>query len=129
MEEFQSMAHLKLEPIPASMRGMLLEMMFAKQSGLSMSMRWKDGKTPEEMTMIFAQAIASEAQELINNCNWKPWKKTRKKFNREETLYEYIDILHFVINGLLALDVGAEECMQYYLAKNKENHRRLVDGY
>lgn len=128
-EDFQSMKHLKLPELTNIERNLILHCMFQKQFELSMQYDWQNGKTQEEMTQIFAQAIASEAQELMNNCNWKPWKETKKEFNREETIYEYIDILHFVINGLLALDVTAEQCMQYYLAKNGENNARIERKY
>lgn len=129
MEDFQSMGHLKLEPLPQGMEGAMLKNMFIMQEILSRKYKWQDGKSQEEMTQIFAQAIASEAQELMNNTNWKPWKETKKEFNRTETIYEYVDILHFIINGLLALDCGAEELMQHYLAKNKENHERIKRNY
>ena len=129
MEDFQSMKHLNLEPIPPPLPSDFLLQIFTKQKILMTQYKWHDGKTQEEITKEFAQAIASEAQELMNNCNWKPWKQERKDFDRTETIYEYIDILHFVINGLIALNVGPIECQQHYLAKNKENHERIKRNY
>lgn len=129
MKDFNPMKHLKLEPLPQGMEGAMLKHIFAKQEELMHNYNWHKGRTPELITIVFAQAIASEAQELMNQTNWKPWKETKKPFDRTETVFEYIDILHFLVNGLIALDVSAEECMQYYLAKNKENQRRIESGY
>lgn len=130
MEDFQPMSHLKLEPLKNEIASNdLLLNIFTKQKLLSLNYTWLAGKSQEEATKAFAQAIASEAQELMNQTNWKPWKKGKNPFNRKETIYEYIDILHFVINGLIAMDVGPYECMQHYLAKNKENMRRIENGY
>lgn len=129
MKDFQPMKHLKIEELPNNGNFNWFKEMFRLQQELSCNYRWQDGKTPEDITKVFAQAISSEAQELMNNTNWKPWKEGKKTFDYLETKYEYIDILHFVIDGLLALGVTAEEAMQIYMAKNKENHDRILRGY
>lgn len=130
MEDFQPMSHLKLEPLQKEIgQDDLLLNIFIKQKMLCLNYKWLEGKSQEEATKVFAQAIASEAQELMNQTNWKSWKQGKKEFNRTETIYELIDILHFVVNNLIELNVGPYECMQHYIAKNKENMRRIKNGY
>lgn len=128
-ENFHSMKHLKLEPLPKGLDKEMLQKMFELQLKLFNQYPYAKEYSQEQLTALYATAIASEAQELMEFCNWKPWKKNKKEFDKTETIYEYIDCLHFVINGLIALEVGPEECMQYYLSKNKENQSRIERGY
>ncbi len=129
MEDFQSMKHLRLEPIPADCNPNMLAEIFRRQGALRKKYLWHEDFSQEQQTKVYAQAICSESQEIINHTNWKPWKETKKAFDREEVIYEYIDVLHFVIDGLLSLNVTSEQAMQYYLAKNKENHDRIGRNY
>lgn len=129
MKDFQSMKHLKLKPLSKYDNHFMLQSIFKKQQALFENYEFAKGLSQEQLTIIYAQAIASEAQELMNHCNWKAWKQTKKRFNQREVIFEYIDLLHFVVNGLIALDVNAYQCMQYYNAKNKENHERKARKY
>lgn len=42
---------------------------------------------------------------------------------------ECIDAWHFFMNIMLALGFSADQFVEMYMAKNKENHRRQDDGY
>lgn len=91
-------------------------------------------------------AINDEFKELIeavggqNNAIWKKWKANHvelcnekwQDLNPEEILelkYEAIDIMHFVNNIFVALQMDAKEIGQMYAAKNKENLRRYESKY
>lgn len=91
-------------------------------------------------------AINDEFKELIeavgnqNNAIWKTWKAGHVKLSNEnwkdlteeemlELKYEAIDIMHFVNNIFVALQMDAKEIGQMYAAKNAENLRRYNDNY
>jgi dimeric dUTPase (all-alpha-NTP-PPase superfamily) len=129
MEDRQSMSHLKLKPVPEYYELSLLESMFIAQEQLCCKYDfWKDLDADKSVT-VYADYILSEAQELKNESNWKLHKKTKKTLDKEHAIYEYIDILHMVLSGLIKLGVSPRECYQYYMAKNKENRDRIKNGY
>lgn len=91
-------------------------------------------------------AINDEFKELIeavgnqNNAIWKTWKADHVKISNEnwkdlteeemlELKYEAIDIMHFVNNIFVALQMDAKEIGQMYAAKNAENLRRYNAKY
>ncbi len=81
-----------------------------------------------------ADMLMMEAAEAKD---WMPWKKHKRDYGRalteeerEKVLEEFVDALHFVLNGFLTLGVTtSEEVGQRFLAKNKVNHARQDDGY
>ena len=81
--------------------------------------------------------IMAEFTEMLERLPFKHWKQYPRKFvtgwaseeQRVETLFEYIDALHFFINIGLILGFTPEEVYNYYIAKNKENHKRQDRGY
>lgn len=76
----------------------------------------------------------------IGNAVWKPWKKANKEvpnmsFNnhtendKKELKMELIDELHFLFNKMHSVGMTAQELMNYYFSKNKENRLRQQRGY
>ena len=71
---------------------------------------------------------------------WKAWKGKRNevrnmKFSelsvpdKNEAKYEAIDMVHFWMNQLIAMELDAEDIFKFYYTKNAENHRRAQNGY
>lgn len=95
------------------------------------------------------EAIRDEFRELAEalggvnshgSAIWKPWKKAHsearaKKFTEltpeelKELHFEWIDLLHFMLNMAIAMDLKPNMIYNMYLAKNKENIQRQKDGY
>ena len=81
--------------------------------------------------------LGAELTEMLERLPFKHWKKYSKEFEsdwesdeqRTETLFEYIDALHFFLNIGIILGFSIEEIYYYYMAKNKENHGRQDRGY
>ena len=127
MEDRQSMEGLKLEPVKEGVE-LLYEMFRAQENLCERYDFWKDLDEDRSVT-VYADYILSEAQELKNESNWKLHKKTKKPLDKIHAIYEYMDILHMVLSGLIKLGVTPTECFQYYMAKNKENNDRIERGY
>lgn len=78
-----------------------------------------------------------ELGEMMERLPFKHWKKYPVEAmvdwvddgQRTETLFEYVDALHFLVNVALILGFSAEEIFNYYMAKNKENVGRQDKGY
>ena len=78
------------------------------------------------------EAIHNEAEEIRDWLPWKHWKKYSEAENAidlEEMRLEYIDLLHFVVEGLLLLGLGPDEIHRYYVSKSEENIRRQKEEY
>jgi dimeric dUTPase (all-alpha-NTP-PPase superfamily) len=81
--------------------------------------------------------IMVELSELLERLPFKHWKtySTLMKETwvddeqRAETLFEFIDVLHFFMNIPIILGFSPEEIFHCYLAKNKENFRRQDNNY
>ena len=98
-------------------------------------------------------AINDEFSELIEaihgmsrpaserTAGWKKWKSKYNDIRNEEINenlnendiiernFEMIDIMHFVLNCLLALDIDAKDFYMHYFIKNKENIQRYENNY
>lgn len=81
--------------------------------------------------------VMAEFTELLERLPFKHWKKypaemiTKwvSKEQRDETLFEYIDALHFFFNIGIILGFSADEIHAYYMAKHQENKDRQNRGY
>jgi hypothetical protein len=85
---------------------------------------------------MFIALVVELAAEYMNEIRWKPWSSGEHFFNREAAFGEAVDMMHFVINlAMAAAPDGADPSdvarmlFAEYLAKNKENMRRALDGY
>lgn len=74
------------------------------------------------------QAIIHEAVELQDETNWKWWKQP-KPVKMEKAREELIDILHFVVDLAMELDLDPQLTYIEYLKKNKINRQRQEEGY
>jgi phosphoribosyl-ATP pyrophosphohydrolase len=73
-------------------------------------------------------AATDELHEVLAEVGWKPW-ATSRHVNRDAYVSELVDVWHFVMNLLIAVDCGPEELYTKYLAKRSENARRQEAGY
>ena len=78
-------------------------------------------------------AVISELAELIDEVNFKWWKK-EKPVDSARVKEELVDILHFYVSMCLSAGMTAEELHAMYVAKNKENFDRqrglsIKEGY
>lgn len=74
------------------------------------------------------------------NAAWKPWKKANQIYrhvkldelsedDRKELEFEYADILHFVFNMGIVLNLTPERIYNLYMSKAKENVNRQNNDY
>jgi hypothetical protein len=82
-------------------------------------------------------ALTVELGEMMAEVGWKPWASDRS-INAASALKEMVDVWHFFLNILLAIDAwygrqGPEfmgpEFERRYVEKNAKNLQRQVDGY
>lgn len=109
----------------------------------------------ELITFLLDQKLAldDEFRELIEavhgmsrpaserSAGWKKWKGKYDDIRAEEVnenlsdddilekKYECVDLIHFVLNIILSLDISAEELFVLYMTKNKENFDRQDNNY
>lgn len=76
----------------------------------------------------------------IKNAGWKPWKADNNntanmsigdlsKRDRQELLMEIVDAFHFFMNFAISAGFSGSDIANAYMSKNKENYRRIKDGY
>jgi dimeric dUTPase (all-alpha-NTP-PPase superfamily) len=82
----------------------------------------------QKWTKEFVLCCLDELSEILNQQNWKHWKKP-EPVDEIEMKYELIDLLHFLISMMLVWEMDANEVYSMYLAKNKENNLRQRRGY
>jgi hypothetical protein len=71
-------------------------------------------------------AAHQELAEAAVEFSWAPWATDEPFVNRERLRDELIDVLHFVGNILVALEVSDEELAAAYAAKQDLNRRRAA---
>lgn len=102
------------------------QLKFARQFGLTPNMppaevnRWL-----KELSLC---AIMENA-ELIEELNWKHWKKTTKPLDLEAARMEVVDDLKFLMSKAIALSMTAEDLYQYFSRKGEINEERQKSGY
>jgi NTP pyrophosphatase (non-canonical NTP hydrolase) len=80
-------------------------------------------------------ALVEESVEIMRSTAYKNpdyvkfgWKK--KQYNDFDHMKEEIvDLMHFLVNLSLVIDMDSEEFYSIYAKKNKINHDRQNDGY
>jgi dimeric dUTPase (all-alpha-NTP-PPase superfamily) len=82
----------------------------------------------EERISMLCTAIIHEACELQGLTGWKWW-KSKHEFDTSKAKEELIDILHFVIQIALELDMSAKDLLDEYRRKNIINRDRQINGY
>lgn len=82
----------------------------------------------EERVSALMTAIIHEAIELQNLTSWKWWKRP-VEFEIDKAQSELIDILHFVIQTAIELNLTHHQVLQKYMDKNYINRERKRQGY
>ncbi len=82
----------------------------------------------EERVSRLCIAIIHEACELQDLTEWKWW-KNKHGFDTSKAREELVDILHFVIQIALELDMSANDLFNEYKKKNIINRERQVNDY
>jgi dimeric dUTPase (all-alpha-NTP-PPase superfamily) len=85
-------------------------------------------KSLEERISALCTAIIHEAAELQDLTSWKWW-KTFKGFDKEKAKEEIVDILHFLIQACIELDLTPKDLLELYRTKNYINRDRALSGY
>lgn len=86
-------------------------------------------KGRERWTKEFLLCLIDESCEVLNWTRWKHWKRYDESVDELELKYELVDMLHFLLSLMLVWGMTAEECFSMYVAKNRENHSRQMEGY
>ena len=84
-------------------------------------------KTDERVSALMT-AIVHEAIELQDLTGWKWWKRP-SGFEIELAQTELIDILHFVIQAAMELQMTPQKVLEEYMNKNYINRERKRSGY
>jgi len=82
-----------------------------------------DGISMEVWIQRETLAMLSELAELIDEVNFKWW-KNKKPVNVDNVKNELVDILHFFVSMCIKTGMDADELLNRYLEKNKENFNR-----
>jgi len=69
-----------------------------------------------------------EATEVLDEINWKPWKKTTKRINHQKLREEIIDILQFWGNIVNSAGFTAEEMEREYARKYQICLKRIEEN-
>ena len=73
--------------------------------------------------------LMAETAELLDEVNWKHWKKTQKNLDTEQARFEVADLQCFLFNLSMLLGMDAEALFQYYMRKAEINRERQAVGY
>lgn len=90
------------------------------------------GRTPANQAAslrdnLFASLI--ELAETAREFSWKSWATDEPFINRRRVINELVDVMHFVANMLVTLNVDDDGWAEAYQAKQQENRDRQQSGY
>lgn len=75
------------------------------------------------------EAITAELGEFRDSFPWKAWRPTEAQpFDIQNAKVEIIDMLHFLINICLFLNITPEDLVNGFFNKNAVNHNRRESG-
>jgi dimeric dUTPase (all-alpha-NTP-PPase superfamily) len=118
-----------------------LKQMFQLQSALQKRIGMDFDKLSFKQRVDFLStnwaSMSSEFGELLERLPWKHWKKYSNEqlegwtseSQKMETLYEVVDMFHFMLNFCLVLGIDDEMLVSLYVTKNQENLDRQARGY
>lgn len=112
-----------------------LALMLAKQLELQEALGYDlDGLGKKERTAYIKEYTLHTIVELSEMVRELPYLKPWKLYDIAHytdmyaaTRAEFADVLHFVLNIALALNLTSEDIYNLYMNKNKENHLRQKD--
>ncbi len=109
------------------------------QERLGMMDKYQNADMVEKTNQIKENIIHinCELVELLERLPFKYWKTYSDDMKagwtneeqKNETLFEFIDAMHFFMNIAIILGFKPEEIFHYYVAKHKENVDRQDRGY
>ncbi len=109
----------------------MLETIFKEQKELNEYLDEKrdiNRTNDPEWVLNYVIAMNEELAEVQRNLPWKWW-KNENEVDREETLEELVDLLHFWVSAVQQLGYGADDVYNAYIDKNQENQERQTrDG-
>lgn len=73
--------------------------------------------------------MMSEMSELLNEITWKPWTSGDLDINGDGYRKEIVDVWHFMMNLMLAVNMTPYELYNMYVQKRAVNLRRQQNGY
>jgi len=82
-----------------------------------------------EAMKIYIVALQVELVEVLNELNWKPWKRTRKDVDMAKLKDELADCLHFLLELFIIAGVSANQAYELYWDKMQVNLKRQAGGY
>lgn len=74
-------------------------------------------------------AAVVELTEVLEEVNWKPWRKERFAVDRRALATELCDVLQFWANAANAAGLSADDLAEALRAKWKTNEERIKNGY
>lgn len=77
----------------------------------------------------YVLALEHELHEALDEMSWKPWATREPVLDRTAYIGELIDVLHFLMNLFLVVEVSADEIYDGYIAKWAVNVSRFNGGY
>lgn len=107
---------------------MTLNQILKEQRLLLASMGYPGGKFGEEAAKGHLLAAIHECTEAMNELNWKPWKRVKKKVSHEKLATELMDIIQFVANAAIVMDIDAKTLESALKTKLVENFDRIKRG-
>lgn len=83
-----------------------------------------------KMDYVRTQALGliTEVNEALNETGWKPW-ATSNHINRDAYVSELVDVWHFLMNMMIAVEMTPDELFQGYVTKQAINRKRQQDKY
>jgi dimeric dUTPase (all-alpha-NTP-PPase superfamily) len=113
--------------------------LFVKQRHLMQKLNVPFAQTPVDfiknetiLTDTFKEylmALIGELTEVLQELNWKPWKKTRKQVDLEKFHTEIVDCWHFLLELSIIAGLDSSKIYNLYLNKNQVNLSRQSSGY
>lgn len=73
-------------------------------------------------------ALVVEAGEMLNELNWKAWRKTNKEVAIGKVAYELVDMQKFLCNIINEV-CSPSEFEAYWRKKTNVNKERIKNGY
>lgn len=86
-----------------------------------------DERRIENITINVLAAI-KELTEVLDECGWKPWAKSRH-FNFEKMQREITDVWFFLMNLMLHSGMSPDTLDTMYAEKWEINRKRATEGY
>lgn len=109
-----------------------LEDMYGQQASFAAKLGLSKNMPPADVNRWLKElCLASfmENAELLEETNWKHWKKKTKPLDLEAARMEVIDELKFVMNKAIALSMSSEDIFQYFSRKGEINEQRQKESY